>query len=111
MGQTSTLWFAGAEPNGPVVIWAGTSKRTWFGAPLLPLALAAIGAPGCSLLAEPLIVAGLVADGSGNAFLPVLLPGVGPTSSLIFFTQGAAFVPGSNNVQAVFSQGIALKIQ
>jgi hypothetical protein len=110
-GQSVTVQMTGALPDGPGFLWAGLSKRTWAGAPLLPLALAPIGAPDCELLAEPSVIVPKTADASGLITHVLPLPSLLPTDTLTFFLQGAVFAPGANAFPFLFSQGLALKMQ
>jgi hypothetical protein len=110
-GQSVTLQLTGALPNGPALVWAGLSKRTWAGLPLLPLGLDFVGAAGCELLAEPSVIVPKTADASGLITHVLPLPSLLPTDTLTFFLQGAVFAPGANAFPFLFSQGLALKMQ
>ena len=110
-GQSVPVQISGALPSAPGFLWAGLSRRTWHGLPLLPLDLDFVGAPDCELLAEPLVIVSLTADAGGVMSKLVPLPALLPTDALTFFLQGAAFAPGANPMQFVFSDGLALKMQ
>lgn len=110
-GQTINLQLEGLQPLGLGTLWAGTSKSHWLGAPVLPLPLGAIGAPGCLLWTEPTIQLFLVADANGEALVPVTLPNIAATQQVTFFAQCAAYAPGANALNFLFSGGVALKLQ
>ena len=110
-GQTVTLRLTGASPNGAGLLWLGLSRRFLQGAPVLPLDLGLLGAPGCQLLAEPIVAVALPADATGTVAHPTPLPSLPATQSLTFFTQGAVWAPTANSLQLLFSQGLALKMQ
>ncbi|MBX3463429.1 MAG: VCBS repeat-containing protein [Planctomycetes bacterium] len=110
-GLSPTVQVGGALPDGPGLLWAGLSRRTWGGLAVLPLELASIGAPGCTLWAEPSVIVPLVADGAGVMAKVVPLPPLLPTQGLTFFLQGAVYAPGANALQFLFSDGVALKMQ
>jgi hypothetical protein len=110
-GQSVTLQLIGALPNGPGLLWAGLSKRTWLGTPLLPLGLDFLGATDCHLLTEPSVIVPKTADANGLITHVLPLPPLLPTDTLTFFLQGAVFAPGANAFPFLFSQGLALKMQ
>jgi hypothetical protein len=110
-GQTITLHVQGLQPLGLGTLWAGTSKSHWLGSPVLPLSLGPIGAPGCFLLTEPTFQLFLVADALGEATIPVTLPNLAATQQLTFFAQSAAYSPGANALDFLFSGAVALKLQ
>lgn len=110
-GQSVTVQVSGAVPHGPGLLWAGLSRRTWAGLPLLPLDLEFLGAPGCTLLAEPSVIVPLSADATGVMTKVVPLPALLPTESVTFFLQGTVLAPGANPLQFLFTQGVALKLQ
>ncbi len=110
-GQSPALELLGASSMGFTIVWVGTSKRHWLGAPLLPLALGQFGAPGCSVLAEPAQASCYYADVAGRVTVAVALPNLAAMQQLTFFAQGAVLAPGANGLDLLFSNGLALKLQ
>jgi hypothetical protein len=110
-GQSGVLRLANAVPSGITAMWLGSSRRLWNGQPVLPLELGFLGAPGCTLLAEPVVHFCVLVDPSGVASLPFTVPLFPAASQVTVFAQGAAYVPGANPLDALFTRGLALKIQ
>ena len=97
-------------PHGGGVLWVGFSKRAGLVLPPLPFDMAAYGAPGCVVFAEPRVLSFAVGDPSGIARLPLGIP-VDPTlHRLALFAQGASLVPGANALGAVLSPGLVVRI-
>jgi hypothetical protein len=108
--QPVTLQVAAGQPNALALLWIGNSARFWLGQPSLPFSLAAVGAPGCTLLAEPLSVIGLTADAAGLAAVMATLPTVSATQNLTAYLQAAVLDVAANPLGARFSAGLAIKI-
>ena len=110
-GQSGVLQLANALPNGGTLMCLGPSKTMCNGLPQLPFDFGPFGAPGCTVLAEPIVIVGSIANGSGVASVPFSVPPLPPTAEVTLFVQGAAMVPAANPLGLVFSRGLALKIQ
>jgi hypothetical protein len=97
--------------NGGGLLWVGFSKRYAFGLPLLPFDLTALGAPGCSVLAEQFATGFVVLDPQGVARMALPLPNDPALRYLTVFGQGAVFAAGANQLGALFSGGLAIRLQ
>ena len=93
------------------MLWLGTNRTLCNGVPLMPFDLGPYGAPGCALLAEPLVVVANVAGVNGIASVPFSVPQFPSTVEVTVFVQGAVVAPAANALGFVFSRGLALKIQ
>lgn len=107
---TFALRVAGGPVGAIGVSWLGVSARTWNGVPVLPLDLALIGAPGCTMWVGPEFLDFGVFSAAGDLTRPVPIPPNPTLLSLTFFGQGAAVVGGSSPALAVTS-GLAIRIQ
>lgn len=105
------LRLGGGLPSGPAALWLGASKRTAFGQPLLPFDLTPLGAPGCTLLADPASATGIVCSATGVADLPLPVPNLPALLRQTFFVQGVIAQPGANAVGLLFSQGLAIRVE
>jgi hypothetical protein len=101
----------GGLPNGVGLVWLGLSKRFAHGQPVLPLSLAPFGAPGCELLAEDLALHFRAFDAAGFGALPLPIPNDPSLARVTLFSQGATYVPGANPLGALFTGGLALRIE
>ncbi|MFY9344818.1 MAG: VCBS repeat-containing protein [Planctomycetota bacterium] len=102
---------ANGAPSGAGFFVIGTSRTLWAGQPLLPLDLTLLGAPGCSLLAEPLASNAIVFGGLGTATVPLPIPALPSLVRLTYFAQCAAARPGANALGLLFSDGLAVRIE
>jgi len=103
LGGTFELLFnqAGFQP-GALAAWIGMSRDRFAGVPL-PLDLAFLGAPGCTLQASMELV--LPHGAAGGAFPPLTLS-IPSTPALALgqlFCQAAAAAPGANGAGLVLS--------
>jgi hypothetical protein len=92
------------------LVLLGLSKRYFWGAPVLPLSLASLGAPGCSLLVDDVMAGATLTDGSGAATVGMTIP---PVPSLVWtpvFAQWGVFHAPANPLGLVFSDGGAARI-
>jgi hypothetical protein len=108
--STFALELQGATPNAPGALWIGLSKRFAFGLPLLPFDLAALGAPGCAVVASAEAPFFVVADAQGRAAVPLAIPNDPALRRFTVFAQCAAAAPGSNAMGWLFGNGLAAKI-
>jgi hypothetical protein len=111
VGSTTFAWTIGAAPPGSLaLVLLGLSKRYFWGAPVLPLSLASLGAPGCSLLVDDVMAGATLTDGSGAATVGMTIP---PVPSLVWtpvFAQWGVFHAPANPLGLVFSDGGAARI-
>ncbi|MBK8980064.1 MAG: hypothetical protein IPM29_29545 [Planctomycetes bacterium] len=95
----------------PAVFFIGGSNTTW-GSFSLPYALGIIGAPGCSVLAEPLASARLMTvgggPGAGLALFPFPMPANTGYLGAWFYAQWAVLDPNSPNGGLAMSNGLWL---
>ena len=103
------LALAGASPDQPATLALSTDDQSYAGL-ALPLDLAFLEAPGCSLLVAPLTKLEAATDGDGAASLPVAIP-VNPSlvGAEVFF-QWYATQPGLGTLELAFSDGLAVTI-
>lgn len=101
---------AGGQPSTLALLWLGTSRHTWSGAPVLPLSLDAFGAVGCTLWTGPEALSAGAFDPAGTFTLPVPIPNNPGLRRATVFAQGAAFAPGSPGLGLAFSAGLAIRV-
>lgn len=104
------LSVAGAAPQGLAALWLGLSRHTRFGTTPLPLSLGGLGAPGCALLAEDLIVHFLPANSAGAAILSLPIPADPGLRYVNLFAQSGVLAPGANALGVLLSQGLGIRI-
>jgi hypothetical protein len=98
----------GNLPFAVAVVAAGTSRDAWGALPL-PLSLVIVGAPGCDLLAEPLVTTAVFGAGNTATWsLPV--PLVGSLIGAELFAQAFSLDPGANMLGFAGSNGGLIKI-
>ena len=98
-----------AAPSGALTILSMGLSRTASGATPLPASLAALGAPGCSVVAEPLSTVALFAGSTGTSTLSVIFN----NPALIgvhLYSQGFAMAPAANALGLVSSNGVDLLV-
>lgn len=102
-GQTLQFAVEDAPPRSACTVMIGLSNTSFNGG-ALPLDLRSLGAPGCRLLADPMITMPTVADGNGTALasqrydIPAL-------RGVRLYSQFLVLRPGYNALGAVFSNG------
>jgi hypothetical protein len=74
LGEVFTRNVGNCPASAPVIMMTGLSSETWNGVPL-PFDLTALGAPGCTLNVEPLVLDVALADAAGRAEFNLALPG------------------------------------
>jgi hypothetical protein len=74
ISSTFTLRLTGGLPNLPALLSLGDSATQWFGVPL-PIPLAGLGAPQCSILVSQLFSLGARMDATGSTQIPLAVPG------------------------------------
>lgn len=100
LGQPFPVFLYNLPPDHSTLSWIGLSNTSWAGNPL-PLDLAPIGAPGCTLLAAP-DVAQPVFNWGGYATWTWLVPAQPTLAGLHFYNQAAA-IDHSNALGLVFT--------
>jgi hypothetical protein len=87
------------------VLWLGSSRDSFMGTPL-PLDLTALGAGGCALLVGGVDFRPALADGSGSAVVPTVLPNDPRLMDGRFFVQWLVMDGGANAAGMVVSGGV-----
>lgn len=111
-GGTVGFVAQGPRPFAPMVFALGLSSEFWNGQ-VLPLALGALGAPNCSVLAAPELTLVVPTDSAGGAELPLRLPANASVVGVelfgqVFVADPAANAPGlavSNGVRVLVGEG------
>lgn len=109
-GNTNFALELQAPPSGFALLWVGFSKRSGLALPPLPFDLTPLGAPGCTVFAEPRVLSAHAVPASGVVRLPLGIPNLPALHQLTLFTQGAALVPGANPLGALLSNAVAVRI-
>lgn len=109
VGQTFTLEVSRTPAGAPVVWMIGFSRTTWNGLPL-PLSLAALGAPGCSLLTAPALTVTGVAGRTGVAQIDLTLPDNRSLLGGHVYTQVSPLDPSANALGFSYSNGLDVRI-
>ena len=111
LGNAAFGWgLASGIPGGIAILVLGTSKTYFLGQPVLPLSLAPLGAPGCSLLASPDVFVGVVAGPGGTAVVTTPIPNNPSFLLATVFGQWGVVAPGANGLGLVVSRGGAARI-
>lgn len=104
VGETLPLIVADVPSSSIVFLVLGGSNTTWGGTSL-PVNLALVGAPGCTLYNSPDVLLAM-GNFNGTAYLPFPIPtGVVPSSTPAFFVQALATDFGTNPLGLIFSNG------
>lgn len=102
LGQPFALSLYNLPPDHSTLVCFGLSNSNWSGVPL-PASLAAVGAPGCTLLVSPDWL-GPVFNWAGYATWTLTIPAVPALAGATFFQQAAA-IDHSNALGLVFTNG------
>ena len=86
----------------------GDSRAQWGSIPL-PVSLANIGMPGCSLHTNPLMTIMLVNKG-GSADWSIGIPSVSNYVGLTLYAQGGVTSPSSNSLGIVLSNAAEIEL-
>ena len=96
-------------PNlAAAAVFVGASDRRW-GSVGLPFALDAAGAPGCTVLAEPILLLTPPLGATTRAW-SVFLPASASLAGAELFAQGVALDPAANPFGLALSAGLALRM-
>jgi len=87
LGEVFTRQVIGNQANAAVIMMTGLSSTVWNGQPL-PFDLSILGAPGCTLNVDPLVLDVALADGAGRAEFNLSLP-ADPALRAIFLWEQA----------------------
>jgi hypothetical protein len=93
-----------APANTVAALILGDSNTVWNGTPL-PLSLASLGAPNCSLLASLVVSLTTTVDSAGRAVMPIPLPANPALAGLQFFDQWFVLDLAANPFGFTFSNG------
>jgi hypothetical protein len=92
------------DPSGaPAFVAAGFDNTNTPLGPT-PLSLGMFGAPGCSLLLDP-VATGFVANIGGSGQFGMAIPNFAGLVGISLYHQGLVFAPGFNNLGAVVTNG------
>lgn len=108
IGGTLHVDVANVPAGNATAILVGASRSQW-GAVGLPLSLAPIGMPGCSLLASPDVVLA-IPNPAGTATLTLSVPNEPALIGQSFYNQAFVRDPGANFVGVTVSNGGAARI-
>jgi hypothetical protein len=108
LGQTFNLRITQAPAN-TVVAFAQGLSNTLAGAVPLPVDLAAVGAPGCSLLMSNDVLQAGVTNSSGAAILPFAVPTTPALAGFRWYAQGAVLT-SANALGLLTTNGIELRV-
>lgn len=109
MGQSYALTMRDALPQTFGGISIGVS-RTTMGSFSLPLPLAAAGAPGCTILADQLVVGTGLVDASGSFTMPISIPNDPWFVGWQIYHQGVFLDAAANQLGFVLTNAIAVRI-
>ncbi len=109
VGNAFDLTLAGARGMRIAFLQLGASRTTWNGLPL-PLALDALGAPGCQVLASGELLLPVVTDAAGTASLHLNVPADPDLAGAQLFAQWLVRDPALNPLGLIASGAAALTI-
>jgi hypothetical protein len=104
LGDTLHLVCTGLPASGAAAALLGLSNRSWSGVPL-PLDLAPLGMPGCSLLVSADVFL-LLANAGGIAALDMPVPNSPPLVGTAIYVQALSFDPTANAFGVTASNGV-----
>ncbi|MBK8979365.1 MAG: hypothetical protein IPM29_25995 [Planctomycetes bacterium] len=108
LGSTVYLTLIG-QPNLPVALNIGASDTGTTSGLRLPFDLGTWGAPGCQLLAEPLLVQPARTNALGRADIAIRLSDPGLVG-VGFYSQFVQLDPAANALGATFSNGVRTRL-
>lgn len=104
IGQSFNVNLSNALGGTPAVFTLGLSATTW-GALVLPFNLAVVGAPGCTVYNDGVILFGLTTGNAGTATQPIPLANNPTLIGAVFFNQFFARDAAANNLGWTFTNG------
>ena len=108
IGETFALGLANVPAGQPAALVLGASRTTW-GPVSLPLALAFVGMPGCSLLVSLDVVVPF-ATATGMGTLPLAVPNQVSLLGASFYCQGKAVDPPANPLGVIASNALGATV-
>jgi hypothetical protein len=109
LGEAYVLELRGLPPQAAAFVLAGASN-TMLGALPLPLALAALGMPGCTLFTSIELAAGVTAGAAGTATWRVVLPHDAGLLAAPVYHQALVVDPAANLLGATTTNAAAARI-
>lgn len=109
LGDSLPIVLGNGPNSAPAAIWGGTSN-TVFGPAVLPLALAPIGMPGCSLLTSIDAIVLTTASAAGEATIVCSVPNQPGLLGAEIHCQGAFFDPLANPGGIAMSGALTLRL-
>ena len=103
-----TVTYGGGPAGAAAVVLLGASGDAWGSTPL-PLDLAALGAPGCTLLVSPDLLVPYATGAKGTLELPLPLPAGLPKQA--YFAQVTVLAPQANPLGVVVSDGLEFTVE
>ena len=100
LGQVLNVDMANGRPSFPAFAITGTTI-----APPFPIDLAGLGAPGCFLHTDQLVVLATATSGTGTATIPLPIPNNPTLMGLMLFNQYGHLDPLANTLGFAFSNG------
>jgi hypothetical protein len=113
LGSSAVVFLRGTRTQGSGLLLLGLDNKT-IGAAPLPLDLASFGAPGCSLLLNPMVMAPIALaerpGGQGHVAVAIAVPYDVRLPGVSYYTQWLLREPGHNSLGLTFSNGVAATI-
>ncbi len=104
IGQSTVFMLDKARGSSSAALVIGASNTIWGAAPL-PFDMTGLGAPTCNLLASLDLLVSTPTDVTGQANLPITVPGVTALVGRLLYNQWLVLDPGANALQIVVSGG------
>lgn len=98
-----------ARANTMAVLFTGLSDTMWAGG-TLPFSFAGIGAPGCNMLAEPIVDLPAMVDAGGNASISIPVPNNTALIGSIAYQQWFVVDPPANALGTVLSNAAKVTV-
>ena len=109
LGGTQNFLLRNAKPSGFAILQLGLSSAQWGPIPL-PFDLKVVGAPGCTLLNEPLISFVRSTDAGGAASVAFKHPSTRDFINLSLYTQFLCIDAAANKLGLSYSNGLRTSI-
>lgn len=109
LGKVFPVQLGQARPNTPAVLVLGQSRTKW-GAFVLPLSLAPLGAKDCQLLCSIDVLLPVFTDAKGTTTVPLVIPNDTTLRNAVFHAQYLVSDPGANALGLVATRGLSATI-